>query len=55
MDEQTSIALAELLKKIIKGDIVVKEVGNQKCSGNIYVPRKYIGKKAVIFLINDEN
>jgi len=55
MDEQTANALIEFLKKVINGDVLIKEVGNQACSGNIYVPKKYVGKKAVIFLIKDED
>jgi hypothetical protein len=55
MEENEAKAILEILRKILNGEILDKIVGNQKYSGNIYVPKKYIGKRVLVFLIDNEN
>ena len=47
----------ELMKKVIDGEIIMitKIVRKQLCSGVIYVPKKYIGKKATIIIKESDN
>ena len=54
--EQTKI-LIDALKALLNGDIIILEriVMKGKCSGQIYVPKEYIGRNIKIFIINENN
>jgi putative transposon-encoded protein len=46
----------EILKDIIEGkaELIRKTVKNHRCSGAVYLPKKYIGKE-VIIIVRTEN
>lgn len=47
--------LVDVLRGILRGffSIETKEVKAQKASGVIYVPKKFIGKKVILILENE--
>ena len=46
----------ETLKRVLKGEchLILKEVKAQKFSGVIYIPKRYIGKKVMVIIKNEE-
>jgi len=46
----------EMLKEIIDGkaELIHKTVKNHKCSGAVYLPKKYIGKAVIVIVRNDD-
>jgi putative transposon-encoded protein len=46
----------EILKEIMDGKAVLihKTVKNHRCSGAVYLPKKYIGREVIIIVRNDE-
>ena len=46
----------EILKEVLDGkaELIRKIVRNHRCSGAVYLPKKYIGKEVIIIVRNDE-
>ena len=46
----------DILKDIMDGnaDLIHKVVRNHKCSGAVYLPKKYIGREVIVIVRNDE-
>ena len=46
----------EILKDILDGkaELIHKTVKNHRCSGAVYLPKKYIGKEVIVIVRNDE-
>ena len=45
----------EILKDIIEGkaELIHKTVRNHRCSGAVYLPKKYIGREVIVIVRND--
>lgn len=52
--ERQNEELKEKMKKIGVIDMIEKEVKAISKSAHIYVPKEYIGKRAVVFVFDDE-
>jgi putative transposon-encoded protein len=45
----------DILKDIMDGnaELIHKTVRNHKCSGAVYLPKKYIGKEVIVIVRNE--
>jgi putative transposon-encoded protein len=55
MDTDKAITFHELIKELLNCEILIRKVRVGFTSGNIYVPKKYMGKTVRILIIPDED